>query len=77
MSRQDIIDKIYSQRGTIEDHIEKYERYQGTDKRSALITIQNAQRHIEKLKDLLASPIDDDDLDTWEPDEDVDEDEEW
>lgn len=43
--------KIEGQRRAIREHIDKYARYpHEQDKRTALKTIQNAQRQIESLK---------------------------
>jgi len=40
---------VDSHRATIRDHIEKYNRYEGSEKDTALSTIQNAQRQIRDI----------------------------
>ncbi|MFA6259800.1 MAG: hypothetical protein WCX29_04325 [Candidatus Peribacteraceae bacterium] len=40
---------IESHRRTIRDHIDKYKRYEGSEKNTALSTIQNAQQQIRDI----------------------------
>lgn len=39
-----------SHRSTIRDHIEKYQRYEGSEKNTALSTIENAQQQISDIR---------------------------
>jgi len=40
---------VDSHRGTIREHVEKYKRYEGSEKNTALSTIQNAQQQIRDI----------------------------
>lgn len=59
--------KVDGHRRAVREHIEKYKRYPSPDdKRTALKTIENAQRHITKLRHRspsIASSYED----TWRP----------
>lgn len=57
---------VSSHRSTIRSHIEKYKQYQGSEKNTALSTIQNAQqqiRDIRKRKSIIPSSYED----NWSP----------
>jgi len=41
---------VDSHRSTIREHIEKYKRYEGSEKNTALSTIQNAQQQIRDIR---------------------------
>ncbi len=57
---------VSSHRCTIRDHIEKYNRYEGSEKNTALSTIQNAQRQIRDIRNGKPS-ISGSWEDTWSP----------
>lgn len=67
ISRSEALDKIERQRNAIREHIEKYERYQGTGDTSALVTIQNCQNNIQDLKDRCTVSIEGSWEDDWAP----------
>jgi len=57
---------VDSHRSTIRDHIEKYNRYEGSEKNTALSTIENAQQQISDIrrrKSSISSSWEDD----WRP----------
>ncbi|MDD4287665.1 MAG: hypothetical protein PHO20_04845 [Candidatus Peribacteraceae bacterium] len=41
---------VDSHRDTIREHIEKYKRYEGSEKNTALSTIENAQQQISDIR---------------------------
>ena len=57
---------VNSHRSTIREHIEKYKRYEGSEKNTALSTIQNAQ---QQIRDILGGKpsISGSWEDTWSP----------
>ncbi len=57
---------VESHRLTIREHIEKYKRYEGSEKNTALSTIQNAQQQIRDIRRHKAS-ISGSWEDTWTP----------
>lgn len=68
ISRAEAIERIESQRDTIREHIEKYERYvEDYDKEYALKTIRNCQGRIEHIKDRCSSELDYSYEDDWRP----------
>jgi len=57
---------VESHRSTIRDHIDKYKRYSGSEKNTALSTIQNAQQQIRNIKSRMPS-ISSSWEDNWSP----------
>ena len=76
-SRAELIEKIDSQRETIREHIEKYNRFKrnGDPTSTAVRTIANSQALIRQYRSKDRS-IGASDEDTWEPDNN-DHDETW
>lgn len=65
-SRKDTIEYITSQRDSIREHIEKYEKYpHDRDKNFALDTISRCQERIEHAKNKCSSSIPDSYEDHW------------